>query len=209
MDERAAIFTPSTWTLTGGLIVSGVIVQIIVSTQQLLTPVDISGTLFGGATGTVEHAALWILAMAGVMMAALLRLPGSRLAWIVGGGAPILFGALVLWSYPDDAGGNLIFSPQRSEIALMMALGAAFLILGLILRRYLIPAQPFTNRLRLLRKTLRMAAMAVMAALFIGLPIFRQMEKGQTPLEPCAHDAMGKQLTVCLQPYDPTAEPPK
>lgn len=193
----------------GIFITAGIIVQIIVSTQRLLTPVDIGGTLFGGAMSAAADAAIWMAATAGVLLIALLRLPGFRLAWIVTGGLPVVLGALTLWSYPDDYGGNLIYSPQQSEIAWVMALGGAFLVLGAILQRWITMPKPSGRRLRPLLMVLRMLAMAGLAVLFIAFPIMRQIEKSRPPLPPCAHDPMGKQLTLCPKAYVPPQESAK
>jgi hypothetical protein len=182
----------------GALIVAGVSVHILVSTKRLMTPVDVSGTLFGGAMGSPMDAAGWTVGMGGVLLVALLRLPGFRLGWIATGGVPIVIGALALWHYPTDYGGNQIFSLQRSEIVFMMVLGGAFLALGAILHRYVSVPKLSNRRFGLLAKTFRLLAMAGMAVLFIALPIVLQIKKHQAPLPPCAHNSMGRQLTVCL-----------
>lgn len=65
---------------------------------------------------------LWVISLCGVLVTALLRLPGFGLAWTVDGALPIVLGALALWHYLDDYGGQLIFSPERSEIVSAMIL---------------------------------------------------------------------------------------
>lgn len=179
----------------GLLIVAGVIVQVFVFTKPLMTPVDVGGTLLGGAIGVLVNTAGLTAATGGVLVVALLRLPGFRLAWIAAGGMPLVLGALALWSYPDDYGGNLIFSPQRSEIAFMMGLGGAFLVLGALLHRY-VTMPRLSNRW--LSMAFRLPVMAGMALLFIAFPTMLQIKRHQPPLPPCAHDSMGRQLTVCL-----------
>lgn len=182
----------------GALVIVGVIVQIFTATKRLVTPVDVGGALFGGAMGLPADALIWMAAICAVLLVALLRLPGFRLAWIASGGLPMVLGALALWSYPNDYGGNLIISPQRSEVVFMMALGGAFLVVGALLHRYVTVPALSDHRLRRLSVIFRLLAMAGLALLFIALPIAKEIEKRQPPLPPCAHDSKGRQLTLCL-----------
>jgi hypothetical protein len=182
----------------GALIIAGVIVQIFVSTKGLVTPVDVGGTLLGGSMDFIGGALIWTGTMCAILLVALLRLPGFRLTWGVAGGLPVVLGAVALWIYPNDYGGNLMFSPQRSEIIGVMMVGGAFLGVGAMLHRYVTIPAISGPRSRLLSTMLRLLAMAGLALLFIVLPIAKEIDRRQPPLPACAHDSNGQQLTLCL-----------
>ncbi|HEY4308350.1 MAG TPA: hypothetical protein VGN12_02760 [Pirellulales bacterium] len=76
----------SCYLVAGVVIVAGITVQNLVEARRLMTPVDITGTLLGGGMTTSMDAAFWMVALAGAMLAALLRLPGFRLSWAAAGG---------------------------------------------------------------------------------------------------------------------------
>jgi len=184
--------------VVGAPIVAGVIIQLFISTKRLVTPVDVGGALFGGAMGFPATVLVWAAAICATLLIALLRLPGFRLTWIAAGGLPVVLGTLALLSYPDDYGGNLIFSPQRSEIVSMMALGGSFLVGGALFNRYVTVPTLSDRRLRRLAMIFRLLAMVGLVLAFIVLPIAKRVEKRQAPLPPCAHDSRGHQLTLCL-----------
>jgi hypothetical protein len=206
VPRRFGMLWRSLYVAAGFLIVAGNVVQTAVFTDRLLTPVDVGGAVFGGAMGFAEDSAGWTIAMVGVVLSVLLRLPGFRLAWIAAGGLPVAIGALALWHYPDDPGGYLIFSPRRSEIGLALMLGGALLTLGAVLHWRITVPRLSSRWMRALLMTLRLLAMAGMAVVYIGLPVIRLIDGMQPPPPPCAHDEAGRQLTLCLKPYDPTGD---
>jgi len=89
--------------VVGGLVVAAVVVQVYISTNYLMTPVDVSGTHMGGGMGTLAHLGLWLVAFGGILLTALFCMPGFRTAWIAAGAIPLLLGTRALWTYPDDA----------------------------------------------------------------------------------------------------------
>ncbi|WKW30563.1 hypothetical protein KIH13_16635 [Pseudomonas viridiflava] len=96
----------------------------------LLTPKEVGGTLFGGAMGTQLNLNGWGVATVGLIVAILLRLPGSIHAWIAAGLLPLCIGGWWQLNYPDGANGNLIYSPAQSDIKVAMLIGAAILASG-------------------------------------------------------------------------------
>ncbi|WP_052119861.1 hypothetical protein [Inquilinus limosus] len=158
-------------------------------------PVDVGGAVFGGAMSFAEDFTGWTVAMVGVALSVLLRLPGFRLAWIAAGGLPVAIGAHALWHYPHDPGGYLIFSPRKSEIGLAVMLGGTLLTLGVILQWRITVPRLSSRQMRALLMALRLLAMAGMAVVYIGLPVIRLIDGMQPPPPPCAHDKAGRQLT--------------
>lgn len=137
---------------------------------ELLTPVDIGGTLFGGSMGAAAIAGGWALACLGLMLLALLRLPGARLAWLAGGMVQLCIALGWRLNYPDDFNGNLLFSPPPKELELAMWLAIGWLGVGWFFYcRKPPPRQqpPLTRR----KGLLQMIAAAVLLVYFLGLPV--------------------------------------
>jgi hypothetical protein len=189
MAPRPAVFRSILGREAGLILVAAIIAWTAIFDLWLLTPVEIGGTLFGGAFTFERNALGGAAAMAGILIAALLRLPGFRLAWAASGLLPLAIGANALWRYPDDAGGNLIFSPQPQEIAVAMVVAAGFLLLGIVLRRYL------AGRTRPVRAAIRLPVMAAMGVVYLGIPAVTLLRH---PAPPCAFDSVGRQVSACL-----------
>lgn len=137
---------------------------------ELLTPVDIGGTLFGGSMGAAAIAAGWAGACLGLILLALLRLPGARLAWFAGGMVQLCIALGWRLNYPDDFNGNRLFSPPPKELELAMWLAIGWLGIGWFFYcRKPAPRQrpPLTRR----KGLLQMIAAGVLLIYFLGLPL--------------------------------------
>ncbi|UMZ14414.1 hypothetical protein I9018_12265 [Pseudomonas sp. MPFS] len=161
---------------------------------QLIVPRDVGGTLFGGSMGFILYLSIWLACALGLGLALLTRVPGARLAWIGAGLVPLLLGAWWRINYPDDADGNLMFSPMARELDYAMAIGCAFIYSGvqLLRRRRLAPRPAATSADELF---LRTVWALILAALFI-LPPLNAMRQRALPY--CAFNKAGEQLSVCL-----------
>jgi len=161
---------------------------------QLVIPRDVSGTLFGGAMGFQLYLGLWIACALGLTLALLTRMPGARLAWLVAGLVPLLLGAWWRLNYPDDADGNLIFSPQAWELDYAMAIGCGFVASAAYWCRHgRLKPRPAASSADVL--FLRTVGALILASVFI-LPALSFTK--QQALPHCAFDKAGQQLTVCL-----------
>lgn len=160
----------------------------------LITPSEVSGTLFGGAMGTQMYLSGWAVATVALALTLVFRLPGSTLAWIGAGIMPLVMGAGWLLFYPDDADGHLMFSPQQHEIGVAMLVGAAFLISGEYLRRRRLkrPVAPPKAGFLLLLRTL-VAGLLVSLFTFVPWTIYKELT-----LPTCAFNKAGQQLSVCI-----------
>ena len=95
----------------------------------LLTSRDVSGMLFGGIFRDLVCLSSWLFTTIVLLVLILLRFAGARVALLCASGVQMLSGITALLNYPDDANGDLIFSPAENEIFLMITiLGALFLI---------------------------------------------------------------------------------
>jgi len=162
---------------------------------HLIVPREVGGTLFGGSMGFMLYLGGWALSVLGLGLAVLTRVPGARLAWIMGG---LVQGLLGLWwriNYPDDFDGNLIFSIQPRELDYVMVFGFVMAYSGVYLwrRQWLKPRPPAHRNLLLLRTLWAL----VLATAFMLPPLLAITHK---PLPYCAFNKAGKQLSLCLGP---------
>ncbi len=107
----------------------------------LLTPRDVGGTLFGGMFLDFMCLGGWLLATFGLVVTILLRSVGARMALTCSSAVQGGVGVWWLLNYPDDANGNLIFSPAPDDIQSMLFV-IGLLLFGsffLILKGYLQP----------------------------------------------------------------------
>ncbi|NDO83792.1 hypothetical protein CJP72_24525 [Citrobacter sp. NCU1] len=93
----------------------------------LITPREVGGTLFGGMFLVLMCLGGWLLTTAGLVATILARFAGARVGLLCASAIQVTAGIWSLHNYPDDAGGNLIFSPAPNEIFCMIA------IVGLLL----------------------------------------------------------------------------
>lgn len=121
-------------------------------------------------------------------------MPGARLAWLIAGLVPLLLGAWWRLNYPDDADGNLIFSPQDWELDYAMAIGCGFVASGWYwYRRGRLKPRPAASSADVL--FLRTVGALILAGVFI-LPALSFIKERALPH--CAFNEAGQQLTVCL-----------
>ncbi|MGC5704429.1 hypothetical protein J4P02_29930 [Pseudomonas sp. NFXW11] len=162
---------------------------------QLIVPREVGGTLFGGSIGFFMYLGGWALSVLGLGLAVLTRVPGARLAWIVGGLVQLLLGLWWRINYPDDFDGNLIFSIQARELDYVMVFGFALVYSGVYLfRQRRLEPRPITHRRQL---SLRSLWALVLATAFILPPLQAITRK---PLPYCAFNKAGEQLSLCLGP---------
>lgn len=183
------LYYPVSW-----MTVCVVLAHIVFFNWALLTPKDVSGTLFGGAMGTQLYLGGWGIATFGLIVAIVLRLPGSIHAWIAAGLVPLCIGGWWQLNYPDDANGNLIYSPGQSDITVAMLIGAAILASGL----YAYTRVKAANKKASFSGLKLFAKIVVATALsgfFIAVPL---TVLKQQALPHCAFNKEGQQLTVCL-----------
>ncbi|WP_277588319.1 hypothetical protein [Pseudomonas chlororaphis] len=189
------LFTLWLWinAVLSGIAVAAPLAVMVIADLQLIVPRDVSGTLFGGAMGFQLYLGLWLVCLLGLTLALLTRMPGARLAWIVAGLVPLLLGAWWRINYPDDADGNLIFSPQAWELDYAMAIGCGLVFSGLYWYRRgrLKPRSVATRADVLLPRTV---GALILAGVFI-LPALNFIKQ---PLPTCAFNKAGQQLSVCL-----------
>ncbi|WDH25149.1 hypothetical protein [Pseudomonas chlororaphis] len=189
------LFTLWLWinAVLSGIAVAAPLAVMVIADLQLIVPRDVSGTLFGGAMGFQLYLGLWLVCLLGLTLALLTRMPGARLAWIVAGLVPLLLGAWWRINYPDDADGNLIFSPQAWELDYAMAIGCGLVFSGLYWYRRgrLKPRSIATSADVLLPRTV---GALILAGVFI-LPALNFIKQ---PLPTCAFNKAGQQLSVCL-----------
>lgn len=115
-------------------------------------------------------------------------------AWIVAGLVPLLLGAWWRINYPDDADGNLIFSPQAWELDYAMAIGCGLVFSGLYwYRRGRLKPRPVATSADVLLP--RTVGALILAGVFL-LPPLNFIK--QQALPNCAFNKAGQQLTVCL-----------
>jgi len=159
---------------------------------HLIVPREVGGTLFGGSMGFMLYLGGWALSVLGLGLAVLTRVPGARLAWIMGG---LVQGLLGLWwriNYPDDFDGNLIFSIQPRELDYVMVFGFALVYSGVYLwRRQRLKPRPHANAQEL---SLRILWAVLLAGFFIA-PL---VNASKPPLPHCAFNKAGEQLSACL-----------
>lgn len=183
------LYYPVSW-----ISVCVVLAHIVFFSWALLTPKDVSGTLFGGAMGTQLYLGGWGVATFGLIVAILLRLPGSILAWIAAGLVPLGIGGWWQLNYPDDADGNLMYSPAQSDITVAMLIGAAILASGL----YAYSRAKAANKkasLSGLKLFARIVVATALSGFFIAVPLAFLKQQA---LPHCAFNKEGQQLTVCL-----------
>ncbi|KQQ62494.1 hypothetical protein ASF84_27035 [Pseudomonas sp. Leaf127] len=187
------LYYPVSW-----MTVCVVLAHIAFFNWALLTPREVSGTLFGGAMGTQLYLIGWGVAMIGLIVAILLRLSGSIFAWMAAGLMPLCIGGWWQLNYPDDANGNLIFSPVQSDITVAMLIGAAILASGL----YACTRAKTANKKASLSGLKLFGKIVVATALsgfFVSIPL---AVLKQQALPDCAVNKQGQQLTVCLDAGD-------
>lgn len=114
----------------------GVIAVLLFSCQtfcgvMLITPRDVGGTLFGGMFLDILCLGGWLLATAGLMVSVLMRLAGAGVALLCASTVQVTAGIWSLLTWPDDANGNLIFSPAPDEITCMSAVAGSLLFLSI------------------------------------------------------------------------------
>ncbi|MFJ4197091.1 hypothetical protein [Pseudomonas sp. NPDC089534] len=158
---------------------------------SLITPIDVTGTFMGGMGGQL-FATGWLVATSGLLLAMLLRLPGSTVACIGAGLLPLTIGAWWLVNYPEDSD-NLIYSTSPQEIKIAMLIGVGFLLLGAFLRSR---GAPSLSRFKVIARS---GVAILLSILFISVPL---MVAKQRSLPHCAFDKEGQQLTVCLSDED-------
>lgn len=178
------IYYPICW-----LAVLSLLLHIAFYDWYLLTPIDVGGTLMGGMGGQMS-AIGWIAATVALLLALLMRIPGSIHACIVAGLLPLLIGAWWQLNYPDDAE-QRIYSISPHEIGSAMLIGAVLLGLGLFLRSKLKKKGTVSG----LAMTSRSALAVLIATVFIGVPVYIAK---QVSLPHCAFSKDGQQLSVCL-----------
>lgn len=171
------------------LAVLALIVHIAFYDWNLLTPIDVGGTLMGGMNGQL-FAGAWLVATLTLLLSMLMRLPGSITGCIVAGLLPLVIGAWWQVNYPDDSG-ELIYSISRHHIGSAMLTGAALLALGLFLRSRL-KRNSSASRSGLI---VRFIVAILIAIVFIGAPLRIAMQRS---LPNCAFSKNGQQLTICL-----------
>ncbi|AUG01466.1 hypothetical protein CXQ81_12905 [Pseudomonas sp. 09C 129] len=189
------LFTLCSWinALLSGIAVAAPLAVMVITDLQLIVPRDVSGTLFGGAMGFQLYLGIWLLCALGLGLALLTRMPGARLAWIVAGLVPLLLGAWWRINYPDDADGNLIFSPQSWELDYAMAIGCGLVFSGLYwYRRGRLKPRPAATSADVLLP--RIVGALILAGVFI-LPALNFIKQ---PLPTCAFNKAGQQMSVCL-----------
>ncbi|AZD98080.1 MULTISPECIES: hypothetical protein [Pseudomonas] len=190
------LFTLWLWinAVLSGIAVAAPLSVMVFTDLQLIVPRDVSGTLFGGAMGFQLYLGIWLLCALGLGLALLTRMPGARLAWIVAGLVPLLLGAWWRINYPDDADGNLIFSPQAWELDYAMAIGCGLVFSGLYwYRRGRLKPRPVATSADVLLP--RTVGALILAGVFL-LPPLNFIK--QQALPNCAFNKAGQQLTVCL-----------
>ncbi|MFW9080128.1 hypothetical protein ACOI9X_12745 [Pseudomonas sp. P2757] len=162
----------------------------------LLTPTDVGGTLMGGMGGQM-YASAWMITALGLLIAMLVRLPGSTVACMAAGAVQtgISIGWLVM--YPDNAE-QVIYSTSQKGIVVAMLIGVAMFLAGFYLRAWLKKrsTQKPLSRLKLVGK---FAVAALLALIFIGVPVKIAQHRS---LPHCAFDKNGMQLTICLGDSD-------
>ncbi|QRG77469.1 hypothetical protein [Citrobacter sp. R56] len=94
----------------------------------LITPREVGGTLFGGMFLVLMCLGGWLLTTAGLVATILTRFAGARVALLCASAIQVIAGIGSLLNYPDDADGNLIFSPAPNEIYWMIAVAGLLLI---------------------------------------------------------------------------------
>ncbi|MCO8169346.1 hypothetical protein NJC40_16390 [Pseudomonas sp. 21LCFQ02] len=183
------LYFPVSW-----ITVCAVLVHITFFSWALLTPKDVSGTLFGGAMGTQLYLGGLGVATLGLTVVILLRLPGAILAWIAAGLLPLCIGGWWQLNYPDDANGNLLYSPGRSDITVAMLIGAAILVSGFYAYRR---AKTATKRASLsgLKIFGKIVVATALSGFFVAVPLAALKQQA---LPHCAFNKQGQQLTVCL-----------
>lgn len=161
---------------------------------HLIVPREVGGTLFGGSMGFMLYLGGWALSVIGLGLAVLTRVPGARLAWIIGGLVQLLLGLWWRIHYPDDFDGNLIFSIQARELDYVMVFGFALVYSGIYLlhQQRLKPRAPATLR----ELSLRIAWTLLLGGFFIP-PL---VNASKAPLPYCAFNRAGEQLSLCLGP---------
>ncbi|MCD5989299.1 hypothetical protein KDX30_15430 [Pseudomonas sp. CDFA 553] len=175
-----------------------VLLHIAFFSWALLTPKEVGGTLFGGVMGTQLNLTGWGVATVGLIVAILLRLPGSILAWIAAGLVPLCIGGWWQLNYPDDANGNLIYSPVQSDIKVAMLIGAAILASGVYayLRAKTANKKASISGLKIFGKIVVATALI---GFFVGVPL---SVLKQQAMPHCAFSKEGQQLTICLDAGD-------
>ncbi|WP_174379020.1 hypothetical protein [Burkholderia pyrrocinia] len=167
--------------------------------MEILRPVETSGTLFGGGMGLVAYTLSLLVATAVLLVALLLRLPGYHVAWFMVGCLIECIGAWWLVHYPDESNVELIYCPQRQEIAEAMLAGTIFLIVGIFarVRGARLAGPESVSRIGLVA---RLPLAVLLAWVCVGFPLVAMLHK---PLPYCAFDKEGNQLTICLDSTDP------
>ncbi|MCK9802035.1 hypothetical protein M1B34_31350 [Pseudomonas sp. MAFF 302030] len=160
---------------------------------DLIKPIDVGGTLFGGGMAAAAQLMGWAIVFTSLMLCLLLRLPGATLGSLVSGA--LLLGISAGWRlfYPDDFDGNLLYSPTPREIDLMLMIGAALFYGSWVLwrRRRAMPRVKPVPGLMLALRTL-------VAACIAGCALFMTLKLLQPPLPTCAFNKAGQQLSICL-----------
>ncbi|NBF06790.1 hypothetical protein GV819_31440 [Pseudomonas sp. Fl5BN2] len=159
---------------------------------HLVVPREVGGTLFGGSMDFMLYLGGWALSVIGLGLAVLTRVPGARLAWIIGGLVQLLLGLWWRINYPDDFDGNLTFSIQARELDYVMVFGFALAYSGIyLLRQQRFKPRPHANAHELALRTL-------WALLLAGFFIPPLVNASKPPLPHCAFNKAGEQLSACL-----------
>ncbi|KAF1067372.1 MAG: hypothetical protein GAK45_01677 [Pseudomonas citronellolis] len=168
----------------------------------LLTPREISGTLFGGFFATFFALLSWLCCNAGLCAALLVRLPGARITLLLAGTFGLLMSIWWRAHYPDDADGNLTFSPSPGELGGSTLVFIAMIGLTILLQRrgYL---RACSDEDALL--PFRLFVAAALATFFLVLPLRLFL---LVRLPPCSFSASGQQLSVCLGDDEPSERSP-
>lgn len=155
----------------------------------LLPPQATGSTLLGGLGGHQLGGFSILLAWLLLGLGWLASLDGARPAYALGSLAFGAWAALQWLLYPDDHGGNLIFSPQRDELWGLAWAGvfAALPVLLLPRRRHAASAP------------LRWALIAALLLTWISmLPLVKDLSRPSAPSY-CEFDRDGRQLSICLE----------
>ncbi|WP_429514260.1 hypothetical protein [Pseudomonas frederiksbergensis] len=173
-----------------GLVVLVLILHVAFFNWQLMTPRDVGGTFMGGGMETPMYLMSWGVALLGLVIAVLLRLPGAIGGWIGSGLVPLGIGTWWQLNYPDNDTGNAIYSISEHEIGSFMIIGVILLSSGLYAREKLKNREPDPEQM-----PVQFIAAVLLAAFFIGVPLAKYK---QASLPHCAFNKSGEQLTVCI-----------
>ncbi|PKH22391.1 hypothetical protein CIG19_13905 [Enterobacterales bacterium CwR94] len=98
----------------------------------MITPREVGGTLFGGMFMTLIYLSGWLLATLSLVTSIACRVLGAKIGLLCSSLVQIIWGLISIMNYPDDYNGNLIFSPGKDEIFVLLVIVAFTLILGCV-----------------------------------------------------------------------------